>query len=49
MVALVPPNAADAALALLAEHRIDAWVAGDVVAAEAGVGGGTVDLVGSHA
>ena len=49
MVALVPRDAADAALALLAEHRIDAWVAGDVVAAEAGSGGGTVDLVGSHA
>jgi phosphoribosylformylglycinamidine cyclo-ligase len=48
MVALVAPDAADAALRLLAEHGIDAWIAGDV--AEAGVhgDGGTVTLTGSH-
>lgn len=48
MVALVAPDAADAALALLAQHGIDAWIAGDV--ADAGVhgDGGTVTLTGSH-
>lgn len=48
MVALVAPDAADAALRLLAEHGIDAWIAGDV--AEAGVHGegGTVTLTGSQ-
>lgn len=48
MVALVAPDAADAALRLLAEHGVDAWILGDV--AEAGVHGegGTVTLSGSH-
>ncbi|NRQ49450.1 phosphoribosylformylglycinamidine cyclo-ligase [Aeromicrobium stalagmiti] len=48
MVALVAPDAADGALRLLAEHGIDAWIAGDV--AEAGVHGegGTVTLTGSQ-
>jgi len=48
MVALVPSDVADAALRVLAEHQIDAWVAGDVSAAEPDSGPGTVDLVGSH-
>jgi phosphoribosylformylglycinamidine cyclo-ligase len=49
MVALVAPDAAAAALRLLAEHGVDAWIAGDV--ADAGVhgAGGTVTLTGSHA
>jgi phosphoribosylformylglycinamidine cyclo-ligase len=48
MVALVAPDAADAALRLLAQHGIDAWIAGDV--AEAGVhgAGGSVTLTGAH-
>ncbi len=49
MVALVPGDTVDAALAALAEHQIDAWVAGEVRAAEPGSGPGTVELVGSHA
>ena len=48
MVALVPHDEADAVLGVLAEHQIDAWVAGEVVAAEPGAGPGTVELVGSH-
>ena len=49
MVALVAPDDADAAIRLLAEHGIDAWIAGDV--ADAGVhgAGGTVTLTGAHA
>lgn len=49
MVALVAPDAADAAVRLLAERGIDAWIAGDV--ADAGVhgDGGSVTLTGSHA
>lgn len=48
MVALVAPDHADAAVRLLGEHGIEAWVAGDV--AEAGVHGpaGTVALTGGH-
>ncbi|AWB93994.1 phosphoribosylformylglycinamidine cyclo-ligase [Aeromicrobium chenweiae] len=48
MVALVAPDAADAAIRLLAERGIDAWIAGDV--ADAGVHGegGTVTLTGAH-
>ncbi len=48
MVALVAPDAADAALRLLAARGVDAWIAGDV--ADAGVhgDGGTVTLTGSH-
>ncbi|HJR90440.1 MAG TPA: phosphoribosylformylglycinamidine cyclo-ligase [Aeromicrobium sp.] len=49
MVALVPGDASEAALAVLAEHQIDAWVAGEVTAAEPHSGPGTVELVGSHA
>lgn len=49
MVALVASDHADAAVRLLGEHGIDAWVAGEV--AEAGVhgAGGTVTLDGHHA
>jgi len=49
MVALVAADAADAAVRLLREHGVDAWVAGEV--AEAGVhgAGGTVSVVGEHA
>ncbi len=45
MVAIVAPDAADAALRLLAERGVDAWIAGDV--SEAGIhgAGGTVTLV----
>jgi phosphoribosylformylglycinamidine cyclo-ligase len=45
MVAIVAPDAADAAVRLLAERGVDAWIAGEV--ADAGVhgDGGTVNLV----
>ncbi|MCW2831272.1 MAG: phosphoribosylformylglycinamidine cyclo-ligase, partial [Aeromicrobium sp.] len=48
MVALVAPDSADAALRLLADRGVEAWIAGEV--AEAGVHGegGTVTLTGSH-
>jgi phosphoribosylformylglycinamidine cyclo-ligase len=49
MVALVAPDAADAALRLLAEHGVDAWIAGDVQAAGVHGDGGTVTLTGAHA
>jgi phosphoribosylformylglycinamidine cyclo-ligase len=48
MVALVPAASADAALSILREHEVDAWVAGEVSATEPGSGSGTVGLVGSH-
>ena len=48
MVALVPADVADAALRILREHQVDAWVAGEVSATEPGSGSGTVGLVGSH-
>jgi phosphoribosylformylglycinamidine cyclo-ligase len=44
MVALTAPDDVDAALALLAEHGVDAWVAGEVDATP----GGRVELVGQH-
>jgi phosphoribosylformylglycinamidine cyclo-ligase len=44
MVALTAPDDVDAALALLAEHGVDAWVAGEVT----GTPGGRVELVGQH-
>jgi phosphoribosylformylglycinamidine cyclo-ligase len=48
MAAVVAEDSADAAVRLLAEHGIDAWVAGDV--ADAGVHGegGSVTLTGAH-
>ncbi|MCD9199708.1 phosphoribosylformylglycinamidine cyclo-ligase [Aeromicrobium wangtongii] len=48
MVALVAPDAADAALALLADRGVDAWIAGDVQEAGVHGAGGTVTLTGSH-
>ena len=44
MVALTAPDSVDAALAVLAESGIEAWVAGEVNATE----GGRVELVGQH-
>jgi phosphoribosylformylglycinamidine cyclo-ligase len=44
MVALTAPDDVDAALALLAEHGVDAWVAGEVTDTP----GGRVELVGQH-
>ncbi len=46
MVALLDPAAVDAAIALLAEHGIRAWAAGEI-GAEAGSGGRVV-LTGQH-
>ena len=48
MVALVAPDAADAALRLLGDHGVDAWIAGDVQGAGVHGDGGTVTLDGSH-
>ncbi|MFL6090212.1 MAG: phosphoribosylformylglycinamidine cyclo-ligase [Aeromicrobium sp.] len=48
MVALVPANAADSALAIMGEHGIDSWVAGEVSAPASEERGATVELVGSH-
>jgi phosphoribosylformylglycinamidine cyclo-ligase len=48
MVALVPADVADAALDILRENHVDAWVAGEVSATEPGSGSGTVGLVGEH-
>ncbi|WP_030483939.1 phosphoribosylformylglycinamidine cyclo-ligase [Nocardioides aequoreus] len=47
MVSLTAADDADRAIALLAGHGIEAWVAGTVVPAEPG-GGGRVRLVGHH-
>ena len=49
MVALTAPDDADAAIALLAEHDVDAWVAGTVATAHADEDRGVVRLVGEHA
>jgi phosphoribosylformylglycinamidine cyclo-ligase len=46
MVALLDPRVVDVAIALLGDHSIKAWVAGEVTSA-AGAGG-TVELVGQH-
>jgi len=46
MVALTAPESVDAALARLADHGIDAWVAGEVVVDPAQQG--SVNLVGQH-
>jgi phosphoribosylformylglycinamidine cyclo-ligase len=51
MVAVLPPDEADRAVALLAEHGLSAWVCGEVAAAGSGPGaaaGGSVTLTGSH-
>jgi len=47
MVALVAPEAADAAVRLLHGHGIDAWIAGEASASTASVPG-TVELVGAQ-
>jgi phosphoribosylformylglycinamidine cyclo-ligase len=46
MVALLDPRGIDAAVAVLADHGVAAWVAGEVRAADGP--GGTVELVGQH-
>ncbi|QWF21810.1 phosphoribosylformylglycinamidine cyclo-ligase [Nocardioides sp. LMS-CY] len=46
MVALTDPTDADAAIAVLGEHGVRAWIAGEVSAAAER--GGTVELVGQH-
>jgi len=48
MVALMPAESADAAISILAEHRVEAWVAGEATATEAGQQGATVGLVGEN-
>lgn len=48
MVALTPAEDASAAVALLAEHGVDAWVAGEVAAAEDGAAG-VVRMTGDYA
>ncbi|GAA3517395.1 phosphoribosylformylglycinamidine cyclo-ligase [Aeromicrobium panaciterrae] len=45
MVAIVAPDAADAAVRLLGERGVDAWIAGDVSEAGTHGNGGTVTLV----
>jgi phosphoribosylformylglycinamidine cyclo-ligase len=47
MVALTAPGDADRAVAVLEQHGIDAWVAGEVAEADASTGG-SVTLVGQH-
>jgi phosphoribosylformylglycinamidine cyclo-ligase len=49
MVALTAADDVDAAVALLAEHEVDAWVAGTVSAAAEDAERGVVRLVGEHA
>jgi len=49
MVSLTAADDADAAIALLAEHDIHAWVAGAVTAAAGSEDGGVVRLVGDYA
>ena len=51
MVALTPPDDVDRAIALLGEHGIRAWAAGEVTEASGsltGADGGSVTLVGQH-
>jgi phosphoribosylformylglycinamidine cyclo-ligase len=48
MVSLTAPADAEAAIAVLGEHGISAWIAGEVGAAEAGAAG-TVTLTGNYA
>jgi phosphoribosylformylglycinamidine cyclo-ligase len=43
MFAIVAPQDADRALAFMAARKVDAWVAGEIVA-----GSGNVSMVGSH-
>jgi phosphoribosylformylglycinamidine cyclo-ligase len=50
MVSLTHPDDADAAIAVLGEHGVRAWVAGEVTVADAAdeAAGGAVRLVGQH-
>ncbi len=48
MIALVAQDAAEAAVGLLAEHGVDAWIAGQVGAAGTHGAGGTVTMVNDH-
>jgi phosphoribosylformylglycinamidine cyclo-ligase len=48
MVALTAADDADAAVALLVEHEVDAWVAGTVESATTDADRGVVRLVGEH-
>lgn len=48
MVALVDPADADAAIEVLREHAVSAWVAGEVGAAGVFGDGGSVTLTGAH-
>ncbi|GAB3078586.1 phosphoribosylformylglycinamidine cyclo-ligase [Nocardioides zeae] len=48
MVALTDPGSVDAALAILAETGVEAWVAGEVRALADGERAGSVNLVGQH-
>ncbi|HEY1135357.1 MAG TPA: phosphoribosylformylglycinamidine cyclo-ligase [Nocardioides sp.] len=48
MVALTAPESVDAALAILAETGVEAWVAGEVRALSDGERAGSVNLVGQH-
>ncbi len=48
MVAIVPPDEADAALGVLAGHGIESWVAGEVSGADVHGPGGSVTLSGRH-
>jgi phosphoribosylformylglycinamidine cyclo-ligase len=49
MVALMPAAESDAAVALLAERGLHAWVAGEVMVSDPGATGSRVRLVGQHA
>jgi phosphoribosylformylglycinamidine cyclo-ligase len=49
MVSLTPAEDVDAAIAILAEHDIHAWVAGSVAAAEDAADRGVVRLVNDYA
>jgi phosphoribosylformylglycinamidine cyclo-ligase len=49
MVALTAADDADRALAVLAEHEVDAWVAGTVAEATGDADAGVVHVVGEHA
>jgi len=48
MIALVPADQADAAVAALGNSGVDAWVAGDVAAAGVHGAGGSVTMTGAH-
>ncbi len=48
MVALVAADSADAAIEVLAEHDVQAWVAGEVSAGQTASAGGSVSLEGGY-